>query len=159
MHQLPKVPATATHLIISAGGNDALGRSGILSAPARSVADAVEMLADAATAFAGEYVEMLDAIGALGLPTAVCTIYDTDYPEPQRRLVVAALALFNDAITRAAFERGLSLIDLRLVCSARADFAYPIEPSAQGGEKIARAIASFVAAEPADAARSAIWTR
>ena len=158
VRQLPRIPRTATHLIVSVGGNDALGRSGILNAPARSVAEAVGLLADATTAFAKAYDEMLNAVAVLRLPTAVCTIYDTNYPEPQRRLVVSALALFNDAITRAAFARGISLLDLRLICNQPADFANPIEPSAAGGEKIARAIASCVAADPARPARSSIWT-
>jgi hypothetical protein len=89
---------------------------------------------------------MLDAIAARGVPTAVCTIYDANFPEPEGRLVKAALALFNDVISRAAFARGLPLIDLRLICSEPADYANPIEPSALGGQKIARAIASLATA-------------
>ena len=50
----------------------------------------------------------------------------------------------NDCITRAAFARGLSLIDLRLICNEDGDYANPIEPSVQGGAKIARAIAAVV---------------
>ena len=53
---------------------------------------------------------------------------------------MAALATFNDVITRAAFEAGLPLIDLRLVCDEDADYANPIEPSVAGGAKIAGAI-------------------
>lgn len=155
--QLPRLPEGATHLIVSVGGNDALRSSGILAAAAKSVAEAVGMLADATAAFASAYDELVDAVSALRLPTAICTIYDTNYPEPQRRLIVTALALFNDAITRAAFARGMSLIDLRLICNEQADFANPIEPSAQGGEKIARAMASFVGSDLVDLARSAIW--
>ena len=86
-----------------------------------------------------------------------CTIYDTHYPEPQGRRVNAALALFNDAITRLAFARGVGLIDLRLVCTEPADFANPIEPSEQGGDKITAAIASFVAAGAEERGRSAMW--
>lgn len=63
----------------------------------------------------------LTAVSPLGLPTAVCTIYDTNYPEPQRRLVVTAPALFNDAITRAAITQGTSLIDLRLIWNEAAE--------------------------------------
>jgi hypothetical protein len=51
--------------------------------------------------------------------------------------------LFNDAITRAAFSRALPLIDLRLICDEPADYANPIEPSEQGGDKIAAAIAQL----------------
>jgi hypothetical protein len=141
--QLDRVPADATELVISAGGNDALGASGVLRQPARSVADAVAALAAVQAGFAAGYEGMLDAALARGLPTAICTIYDANYPEPDRRVVVAALALFNDAITRAAFARGLSLIDLRLICDRPEDYANPIEPSVRGGAKIAAAIASL----------------
>jgi hypothetical protein len=54
------------------------------------------------------------------------------------------LALFNDRITRAAFSRGLPLIDLRLICNEEGDYANPIEPSVQGGAKIAAAITTLV---------------
>ncbi len=78
-------------------------------------------------------------------PPAVCTIYDPRFADPTRqRLAVAGLALFNDTITRAAFSHGLPLIDLRLVCNEDADFANPIEPSVQGGGKIAAEIARLV---------------
>jgi hypothetical protein len=82
---------------------------------------------------------------ARGLPTALCTIYDTPPSAPDHRIIKAALSLFNDRISRAAFSRGLALIDLRLICSEEADYANPIEPSVQGGAKIAAAISSLVA--------------
>jgi lysophospholipase L1-like esterase len=154
--QIARVPDETSHIVISVGGNDALGRASILAESARSVAEAVGRLAEAQARFARSYGEMVDAVLTLGLPTAVCTIYDANYPEPQRRLVVSALSLFNDAITRAAFARGLDVIDLRLICDDPADYANPIEPSARGGEKIARAIAGLVRSGRAE--RSSIWT-
>jgi hypothetical protein len=87
---------------------------------------------------------MVDRVLGKGLPTALCTIYDANYAPPQSRVITAALSLFNDVITRAAFSRGLDLIDLRLICSEAGDYANPIEPSAQGGAKIAAAIAACV---------------
>jgi hypothetical protein len=156
--QLGRTPKDATHLVISAGGNDALGSASILSEPARSVAEAVSRLAEAQDRFRGTYLRMIDAVAARKLPTALCTIYDANYPAPQARLVVAALSLFNDVITRAAFANGLSLIDLRLICSEPADYANPIEPSARGGEKIAAAIAAFVGSGDVRGARAEVWT-
>ncbi len=79
----------------------------------------------------------------LGLkkPTALCTVY---YPRMEQavyqNLAVAALASFNDVIIRQAFLNGLPLIDLRFVCNEDADYANAIEPSVQGGFKIARII-------------------
>jgi hypothetical protein len=69
---------------------------------------------------------------------------------------MAGLALFNDVITREAFARGLPLIDLRLVFSEGADFANPIEPSVQGGGKIAAAIMRLVLEHDFRGGRSAI---
>jgi lysophospholipase L1-like esterase len=140
--QLRRVPADATHLVVSAGGNDALGASHVLREGVMSVGHALSLVAEAAGAFAERYATMLDAVLARGLPTAVCTIYDTPQVSAEARVVRAALALFNDAITRAAFALGAPLVDLRLICSEAADYANPIEPSAKGGEKIAAAIAA-----------------
>ena len=143
--QLRLLPPDATHLIVSAGGNDALGRGDFLGAPARSTAEALMGLAEIGDAFERDYLEMLDGVLARGLPTAVCTIYYPRFPEPSlQRIAVAALTVFNDCITRAAFAHGLPLIDLRLICSEASDYANPIEPSAHGGEKISRAIAAVV---------------
>jgi lysophospholipase L1-like esterase len=142
--QLPRIPRDATHLVLSVGGNDALGESHILGSPARTVGEAVMMLAEAQERFTRNYADMLDELLGLGLPTALCTIYDTPASAPNHRIIRTALALFNDVITRAAFGNGLSLIDLRLICSEDKDYANPIEPSAKGGEKIARVIAGLI---------------
>jgi len=49
--------------------------------------------------------------------------------------------MFNDVVLRTAVRLGLDVIDLRLVCTEPDDFANAIEPSGQGGRKIAEAIA------------------
>ncbi|HYG91795.1 MAG TPA: SGNH/GDSL hydrolase family protein [Azospirillum sp.] len=158
--QLQGLPPDATHLVVSVGGNDALGHSGILDEAARSVAEVVGRLADVRESFAQDYRAMLDAVTACGLPTAVCTIYDARYPDPLRqRLVVTGLSIFNDVIMREAFARGLPLIDLRLICGEDADYANPVEPSAQGGAKIAAAIAAMVAEHDFGRRRSSVFAR
>ena len=155
--QLQRVPKGASQLVISVGGNDALGHASILGERAGSVAEAVERLAQARSSFAAAYSEMIEAVLQLGIPTSICTIYDANYPEPQRRLAVTALALFNDVITRAAFSRGLPLIDLRLICSTPSDYANPIEPSSKGGDKIAAAIAAMVRGDATSPPASSVW--
>ena len=143
--QLRHLPADATHLIVSVGGNDALGSSDFLAAPARSAGEALLGLADIGEEFERGYLAMLTEVLARGLPTAVCTVYYPRFPEAAfQRMAVAGLTVFNDCIVRAAFTRGLPLLDLRLICTEAGDYANPIEPSAQGGEKIARAIAELV---------------
>lgn len=146
--QLGGLPPDATHLVVSVGGNDALGHAPLLQEHPASVTEALLLLGAARDRFDADYRAMLPAVLAHGLPTAVCTIYDTPPSEPNQKVIKAALALFNDAITRAAFSSGAALIDLRLICSEDEDYANPIEPSSRGGRKIARAIAALVRTRP-----------
>ena len=139
--QLARVPADATHLVVSVGGNDGLRREGVFGEPARSVGEGAAKLAEVRERFRQDHGAMLRAVLGRGLPTALCTIYDPRFTDPLRqRLAVTGLALFNDVILRAAFARGLPVLDLRLICDEDADFANPIEPSGQGGGKIAAAV-------------------
>jgi hypothetical protein len=128
------------------GGNDALGVSHILYERAANVGDAVRQLGEAQARFARDYEAALKAVLARGLPTAICTIYDTP-PRPEQMVIRTALSVFNDVISRQAFTRGLPLIDLRLLLNEEADYANPIEPSARGGAKMADAIARLVASD------------
>ena len=142
--QLDRIPNDATHLVVSAGGNDALGEAAFLEERAGSVAEVMAKLADVREQFGTRYRSMLDLVLGRELPTAVCTIYDPRFPDADlRRIATVALTVFNDLITRDAFARHVVLIDLRLICADDEDFANPIEPSVQGGEKIARAVLDF----------------
>jgi hypothetical protein len=144
LRQLDQLPAQATHLVISAGGNDALQEAHILEAPARSVAEVLMHLAQIQDRFRENYLRMLDAALKRNLPAVMCTVYDPRFPErDRRRLGALALSVINDVITRAAFSRGTDLIDLRLLFDDDADFANAIEPSVKGGMKLARAIHGF----------------
>ena len=145
--QIPLIPGDATHLVVSVGGNDALMSQNVMSAPARSVIDALGHLAEMRQHFQRAYRTMLGQLLQVHLKTAVCTIYDAVpglTPELQ-----TALALFNDTITREATAAATPFIDLRQVCVASSDFSAisPIEPSADGGWKIALAIGRWVSAQ------------
>ena len=143
--QLRSLPADATHLILSVGGNDALGSSDFLTASARSTAETLLGLADISEEFERGYLAILTEVLAQGLPTAICTVYYPRFPEAVlQRMAVTALTVFNDCIIRAAFAHGLPLLDLRLICTEEGDYANSIEPSARGGEKIARTIVEAV---------------
>ena len=141
--QLGRLPDGASLLVVSVGGNDALGESHLLRQGARTVGESVGLLAAAQQEFAKRYEAMVVAVVGRSLPVALCTIYDANFPPPEGTVIRAALALFNDVITRAAFARGLPLIDLRLICDRAEDYANPIEPSVAGGAKIAAAIAAL----------------
>jgi lysophospholipase L1-like esterase len=146
--QLRRLPEDATHLVVSAGGNDALSNLDVLSRPARSSADGIWLLGEVSATFERTYREMLGAVLSRGLPTTLCTIYDPRFPDArEQRLAQTGLMVFNDVILRVAFERGLPVLDLRLICDEDADYANPIEPSVRGGAKIADSIARLLAGE------------
>lgn len=151
--QVREVPADASHLVVSIGGNDALGNSDLLALPVRSTTEALELFHRRVRAFESSYRSAIEEVLELGRPTTLCTIYNGNLPDPdQARHARIALALFDDVILRTAFELSLPAIELRLVCNEPADYANPIEPSGRGGRKIAMAIARAVGAlEPVSA--------
>jgi lysophospholipase L1-like esterase len=158
--QLSRLPRGATHLVVSAGGNDALGRADLLGRPARSFAEVLGALAGAAGEFRRDYREMLAGVAAAGLPAAVCTVYYPRFPDPSlQTAAVAALASFNDVITVEAFAAGLPLLDLRLICDEDEDYANPIEPSEAGGRKIAAAVVRLAGEHRFETARTEVFVR
>lgn len=148
--QVSRIPGDATQLVLSIGGNDTLGCLDLLDAPATSTADALRLFGNAVGRFEADYRSAMQPLIDRGLPVTICTIYNGAFEDPdQAARARVALMLFNDVILRVAFEHHASVIDLRLVCSEKADYANPIEPSGQGGMKIAQAIVRATRAKPA----------
>lgn len=145
--QLRRVPADATHLVMSIGGNDALGNIDLLSLRVNSSAEALQVFALRIAAFERAYRSALSDALSLKLPLTVCTIYNGALERDIATIAALALALFNDVIVRSAIERGVDVIELRSVCAERSDYANPIEPSGSGGLKIAKAIARVIVGE------------
>jgi hypothetical protein len=144
IRHLQMLPFDATHLAVSAGGNNALIASDILAQPASSVSAVLHEIADIQAEFRREYCEMLTAVLDRRLPTLVCTIYDAIPGLEDDAL--AALTLFNDVILREAIAAGIPVLDLRLLCDKPSDYSplSPIEPSHLGGRKIAEALARIM---------------
>ncbi|MCR9248562.1 MAG: SGNH/GDSL hydrolase family protein [bacterium] len=141
--QVRAVPADATHLVVSVGGNDALGHIGLLDRPVRSSREVFAELAAVHAEFRQGYAAMLASVQAAARPVVCCTIYDSNYESPKKHLADAALTVFNDVILRCARTARVPVIDLRAIFRSRADYANPIEPSARGGRKLAAAIAAI----------------
>ena len=144
--QLARVPADSSHLVISIGGNDALLNSDLLGTPVASTAEALALFGNRIAEFEKSYASAIDGALALNRHVTTCTIYNGNLDAVEAPLARVALMTFNDVILRVAFERRLGVIDLRLVCAEAEDYANPIEPSGQGGRKIARAIARAIEA-------------
>ncbi|MCU0515226.1 MAG: SGNH/GDSL hydrolase family protein [Anaerolineae bacterium] len=139
--QVPRIPAEATHLVLSVGGNDALSHLHLLNESANSVSEVLMKFSLIEQDFRRKYRTLLDNLRGLQRPLLVCTLYEPHFPDELiQRLAVTALALFNDAILREAAHARLPVLDLRQVFTAAAHYANPIEPSAAGGDRLAGAI-------------------
>ncbi len=143
--QLGRLSDGATHLVLSVGGNDALGCVPELEAPASSIMQALRTLTAMKSVFGANYRELVTSLLGLRKPLLLCTIYDSVPGLPEE--LKTALGLFSEVILRVAIECHLPVLDLRLVCAEVGDYSVksPIEPSSQGGEKIARKMVETVA--------------
>ena len=172
--QLQSQPNDATHLFISVGGNDALGGINVFTEPVANVGEALIYLNTMRNQFEAQYKEMLQHALSQQLPLTVCSIYyprfhsqnlERVFPdgngmngETFQQMAMAALANFNDAIFRGAFQLKVPLIDLRVLCDEDEDFANPIEPSAVGGQKIARAIVDMLDSSEGSAHKTVVYS-
>jgi hypothetical protein len=157
--QLAGVPADASHLVISIGGNDVLENSDLLSLAVTSSGAALQAFADRLTAFERAYRRAINTAMALERHTAVCTVYNGALELDQVAVARVGLAVFNDAILRTAIDLRVDAVELRHICTDRADYVNGIEPSAAGGLKIARAVAHLVGAVRCRATPARIWSQ
>ena len=142
--QMRRLPPDATHLALSVGGNDALNCMPRLEESAGTVIKALATLAQIQSSFRRDYSALLNNLVTTGLPLLTCTVYD-QVPGLAARLRTA-LSLFNDVILREAIRRGLPVLDLRMICTEPSDYSddSPIEPSSQGGAKLAERMVAAV---------------
>jgi hypothetical protein len=155
--QLQDVPADASHLVISVGGNDALQNIDLLSLRVTSSAQALAAFAARVSAFERTYRHAIQLAVALGRSTAVCTVYNGALDAAQAAAARMGLAIFNDAILRTAIDFRLDALELRSICTEPADYVNAIEPSGQGGLKIARAVAVLLGTVAGSTKPAQIW--
>lgn len=82
LHQLRRLPRNPTHLIVSAGGNDAVNHLDLLSESASSVSQVLDTLWEVAVQFRETYRQVLAEALSLGLATAAYTIYYPAFDDP-----------------------------------------------------------------------------
>ena len=142
--QIKRLPSDCTHLVLSAGGNDAIGCLDLMGTPASNLMGALGTLSNMLAGFEQNYKALMTKVLSLNRPLMVCTIYDSvpGLVDPLK----LALALFNDIIIRNAVSKGLPILDLRMICTESGDYSIksPIEPSSQGGNKIATRMVSAI---------------
>ena len=157
-NQIKRLPLDASHLVMSIGGNDASGALTQLHSPEPlSIMQSLKVLADIQMKFAKDYVAILKLALMSELPLLCCTIYD-QVPGLTQELRTA-LSLFNDVISRECAHLHIPVLDLRSVCTEASDDSVisPIEPSENGGQKIASRIVRIVTGEAFESKQCRIY--
>ena len=142
--QVSRLDASATHLVLSIGGNDALAVSEALGLPVERVADAFRIFHEVIGDFRTSYRAAIESVVSTGCPALVLTIYNGWFDPAEAPILTTAVRLFNDVIIDEATSRGLPVVDLRRVCTRESDYANPIEPSSSGGDRIAEQVETVV---------------
>ena len=136
--------------VLSVGGNDALVLSNMMLAPVDNIAEAFAVLHEPLEQFRLDYKNVVERLTTL-YPVEnirICTIYNKIPAELLTSHLgitakeMMALALFNDIITETAYQYGIKVLDLRVICEAPECYSRisPIEPSEEGGRRIAENI-------------------
>lgn len=142
-------------LVLSVGGNDALGHLHRLGDPTGSTfLETALVLADIQSGFRDRYRRAVSKAERACRRLIAATIYRPryhldGYPEEMTRAIDPLLSIFNDVIQEEAKRVGAEILDLRRICVADGDFANPIEPSDPGGRKIVEGIVAALRASPA----------
>ena len=148
--QLGGAPQGFDAVVLSVGGNDALGNLHLLESPERRpLIEHGLILAEVQDAFRADYLAALEAAAAHGRALLALTIYRPRFhldgmPAELQRAAGALLSIFNDVIHEEAAARGHDVLDLRRICVSDRHFANAIEPSDEGGREIAEAIGRWL---------------
>lgn len=135
------LPPDATHAMIFIEGNQAIEQSGLLDGHDDPHCDVLAQLSLAADEFERKLERLIRVAQSARLGIMVCTMYPPNYRNAARqRSACAALAVFNDRITKHAAQAKLALIDLRLTCNDSSDYAKPTLLSKRGVQKVASVI-------------------
>jgi lysophospholipase L1-like esterase len=134
-----------SHILLSVGGNDALGVLPSLGLPVANSFEAFARMGGVLSAFDNQYQKLLDRL-CQHFPQAnlsVMSIYNGNLQQDEipvasvQAFSAVAISMYNDVIYRNAIEKGCRVLELRSFFTDPSMYANPIEPSAKGSQAIA----------------------
>jgi hypothetical protein len=140
----------ADHIILSAGGNNALQHVDLLEAVIETTAkDVLVRLWSIQEEFRRDYAALLDCLALTRRPVLVLTVYNPCFhghgmDSRYQQAAESAVSIINDVIQQEGRRRPFDILELRTLFNDRADYANPIEPSAIGGAKLAKCMSNWV---------------
>mmetsp|Transcript_118534 Transcript_118534/g.221464 ORF Transcript_118534/g.221464 Transcript_118534/m.221464 type:complete len:302 (-) Transcript_118534:142-1047(-) len=147
--QIPLIPECATHIILSASGNDLLSLLNQMVVANFTLSSMYGVLGSGLHQVADTYKEILQALKRLGCHLACCTVYRPNFNHLFfKSLAIFSLGLHNSRIKQVSQDLDCSVIDLASIFDTSEDFANPLELSTRGGSKVVENISAFVVEHP-----------
>lgn len=155
---LGKIPADASHLVITLEGNRAISSSGLLEGRPDSYEQALARLSFAADQFEQVVHGLVRTAQQTGLPAAMCTMFPPCHRDPvKQRATSTALSIFNDRIVRQAVDANLPVVDMRSAGTEEGDYTPSGLLSRAGLTKAATLIWQALHESRQDGARTEIF--
>jgi lysophospholipase L1-like esterase len=132
----------ADHIILSAGGNDALQHINLLEAvTGLTTRDVLVKLWLIREEFRRSYADLLDCLAHARRPVLVLTVYNPcfhahGFNPAYQQAAESAVSIINDVVQQEGRRRSFDILELRTLFQDRADYANPIEPSTVGAAKL-----------------------
>lgn len=147
--QLPLIPATVTHVVLSASGNDLLSLLNQMVVANFTLSSMYGAIGSGLKQVAESYHALLKSLKQKGVHLACCTAYRPNFNHMLfKTLAVFSLGLHNSRIQESSVELDCSVIDLASLFDVDEDFANPLELSTRGGSKVVENIVAFVHDHP-----------
>lgn len=150
-NQINVIPFGTSHIVLSVGGNDLLNEIGFLMEDFKytpnQVLERCQSLIAPITQKYESIVSQLQTTSRANL--LLCTVYEgnLDGSVMYDDIAIssrAMLSLFNDSVYKTHNLFGTDVLELRHIFTDKEDYANPIEPSHQGGEKLAEKLIRWV---------------
>ena len=151
-NQLNNISSEASHIVLSIGGNDLLNEIGFLMEDFKYTPNQVlERCYSLIAPISKKYESIVTTLQASKIRAnlLLCTVYEGDLEGSEMYDDIAIsshamLSLFNDSIYKTHNKFRTEVLELRNIFIEKEDYANPIEPSHQGGEKLAEKLVGWV---------------
>lgn len=147
--QLLLIPPDATHVVMSASGNDLLSLLNQMVVANFTLSSMYGAIGSGLKQVAETYHAILKSLKDKGVHLACCTVYRPNFNHMLfKTLAVFSLGLHNSRIHESSVDLDCSVIDLASLFDCNEDFANPLELSTRGGSKVVENIVTFVHDHP-----------
>lgn len=154
LRQLPLIPDHATHVVLSASGNDLLALLNQMVVANFTASSMYGAIVTGLREVSDRYRDVLQALRSLGCHLACCTVYRPNFNHMFfKSLAIFSLGLHNSRLKGICQDLECSVIDLANMFDCREDFANPLELSTRGGSKLVENVVAFVGDNPPIAMR------